>query len=287
MNYLNFTLIFVSTALFCFMLIMLMVRYLQERLEFYHLESYEKLQRFIKPQQLLQKQIFMTLIIACVMFILQLFFGVERMVIAVPVSCGFAALGCFLTYYYYVWKLRKRNELFESQILDFAMGLTNSMRSGLAIGQAIETISRRMNGPMQEELVILIREYRLGVELTEAFKRMNDRMPCEDLHLLVTTITLTTKSGGSIVEVLEEIVSTIRERTEFHERLKNMTAQGRFEALAISCAPLAAFIILYVIDPVLMKPLVTTGIGWLAVGAACILISIGYYVLNKIITIEV
>ena len=167
------------------------------------------------------------------------------------------------------------------------MGITSSMRSGLAIGQAIEAVSRRMNGPMQEELVILLREHRLGVDLTEAFQRLYDRMPCEDLHLLVTTISLTTKSGGSLVEVLEQMVITIRERTEFYGKLKNMTAQGRYEALAISCAPLVAFIILYIVDPVLMKPLVTTGVGWLAVGGACLLISMGYYVLIKIITIEV
>ena len=112
-------------------------------------------------------------------------------------------------------------------------------------------------------------------------------MPCEDLHLLVTTISLTTKSGGSLVEVLEEIVETIKSRTEFQDRLKNMTAQGRFEALVISCAPFAAFLLLYLIDPVLMKPLISTGVGWLAVGGACLLVTTGYFVLRKIITVEV
>ena len=287
MPYLNYILIFIATAMFCFIVLLLVMRYLHEKFELTHYKSYDRLQRFIAPLKLLQKQIFVTLITACAMFILQLAFGVEKMRIAVPVSAGFAVLSCFLTYLYYLRKLWKRKDIFESQILDFAMGITSSMRSGLAIGQAIEAVSRRMNGPMQEELVILLREHRLGVDLTEAFQRLYDRMPCEDLHLLVTTISLTTKSGGSLVEVLEQMVITIRERTEFYGKLKNMTAQGRYEALAISCAPLVAFIILYIVDPVLMKPLVTTGVGWLAVGGACLLISMGYYVLIKIITIEV
>ena len=66
-----------------------------------------------------------------------------------------------------------------------------------------------------------------------------------------------------------------------------MTAQGRFEALAISLAPLVAFILLYYIDPGLMRPLVTTGWGWLAVAGATALVLMGYYVLKKLITIEV
>ena len=116
---------------------------------------------------------------------------------------------------------------------------------------------------------------------------MYRRMPCEDLHLLVTTISLTTKSGGSLVEVLEEMVVTIRSRTDFQERLKNMTAQGRFEAFAIAMAPVAAFVLLYFIDPALMTPLVTTGYGWLAITGAGLLVITGYYILKKIITIEV
>lgn len=66
-----------------------------------------------------------------------------------------------------------------------------------------------------------------------------------------------------------------------------MTAQGRFEAISIALSPAVAFLLLYFIDPVLMTPLVTTGTGWLAVAGAVALVSTGYYILKKIITIEV
>lgn len=287
MKYLNFISIFVATMMLCFILIRLGVKYLLEKLELNSDSRYEKLRRFITPEKLLLTRIFSALVVGCCMFILQLTFGVEQMKIAVPVSCGFAIAAYIFVYWFYCRKEKKHQEAFESKILDFTMGLSNGLRSGLALGQAIESVAKRMHGPMQEELHTLLREYRLGVDLPEAFSRMYNRMPCEDLHLLVTTISLTTKSGGSLSEVLEEMVVMIRARTEFQERLKNMTAQGRFEAIAISLSPLAAFLLLYFIDPVLMTPLVTTGTGWLAVAGAVVLISIGYYVLKKIITVEV
>ncbi len=287
MKYVNLILIFASVALFFHLLIRVGVKYLLEKLELNANPKYEKLRRFIAPDRLLTARIHAMMITGCGMFILQLAFGVEQMKIAVPVACAFGIGAYFLVYWLYFQKHRKRQEAFESKILDFTMGLSNGLRSGLALGQAIESVSKRIGGPMQEELNTLLREYRLGVDLPEAFARMYKRMPCEDLHLLVTTISLTTKSGGSLSDVLEEMVSTIRSRTEFYERLKNMTAQGRFEALSISLSPVAAFILLYVIDPALMKPLVTTGTGWLAVTGAAMLIAMGYYVLNQIITIEV
>lgn len=284
---LNYILIFTATSLFGFMMINMTTRYLLEKLELNADSRYETLRRFISPQKLLLSRIFAALICSCCIFILQLLLGVEQMKIALPVACGFGVIGYFAVYWYFLQKLLKRKMLFESKILDFTMGLANSMKSGLALGQSIESVSKRIGGPMQEELATLLREYRLGVDLPEAFERMYKRMPCEDLHLLVTTISLTTKSGGSLVEVLEEMVNTIRSRTDFQERLKNMTAQGRFEAFSIAMAPLAAFLLLYFIDPVLMKPLVTTGYGWLAITAAGVLVITGYYILKKIITIEV
>ncbi len=287
MYILNYLLIFVATGLFCFLIIRLVTRFLLEKLELNSNARYEALRRFISPGTLLTSRIFSALIVGSGMFIIQLACGVEKMQIAVPVACGFGVLTFYLVYWYYLRKLLKRKEAFESKILDLAMGLSNSMRSGLALGQSVDALAKRMNGPMQEELSILVRENRLGIDLPEAFERMSKRMPCEDMHLLATTVVLTTRSGGSLVEVLEEMVLMIRARTEFQERLKNMTAQGRFEAISISAAPLAAFILLYFIDPVLMRPLVTTGVGWLTVAAACVLVSIGYYFLRKIITVEV
>ena len=183
--------------------------------------------------------------------------------------------------------MRKRILLVTLLVSVLGIVLLSVLFSDVFYRQSIEAVAKRIGGPMQEELATLLREYRLGVDLPDAFERMYRRMPCEDLHLLVTSISLTTRSGGSLVEVLEELVSTIRSRTEFQERLKNMTAQGRFEALAISLAPVAAFVLLYLIDPGLMRPLVTTGWGWLAVTGAATLVFTGYYILKKIVTIEV
>ena len=279
--------IFAAASVFAYLLLDMLVKYLRETLEVQREPRYEELRRFIEPPRLLVYRVFGAMAAACIAFVIQLACGVEKMVIALPVASGFGVLAWKLVYAYYHRKLVKRNEAFEEKILDFAMGLSNAMRSGLALGQAVESVSRRLGGPMQEELEVLLQEYRLGVDLPEAFERLYRRMPFEDMHILSTAIALSSRSGGSLAEVLEEIVDTIRKRTEFYGRLKNMTAQGRFEALVISCAPLACFIMLYIVDPGMMKPVVTTGLGWLMVGVAGLLVYTGYRVLRKLITIEV
>ena len=129
----NYVLIFVSTGLFCFIMIRMITRYLLEKLELNSNKKYEALRRYIAPEKLLLGRIFAALIMGCVMFILQLVFGVEQMKIAIPVSCGFGILAYYAVYWYFLKKMLNRKQAFESKILDFTMGLSNGMRSGLAL----------------------------------------------------------------------------------------------------------------------------------------------------------
>ena len=205
----------------------------------------------------------------------------------VPAAAVAFALGLAAPWFYFAGKVRKRAQLFEGSILDLALGLTSGLRAGQALPQALEVFSRRCEGPLKEELMIVIREYRLGLELAEALQRMYNRIPCEDLQLLIISIRLTTQSGGSMAEVLEKITRMIRGRTEFNQKLRALTAQGRFEALAMSLAPLVAFLLLFFINNDLMLPMVQTAIGWCAIGVMLALEVIGYLVIRAIVDIKV
>ncbi len=287
MEMMNLILIFAATAFSGYLIATIAYKAATERLEKRGDGRYDSIKRFIAPVKLLQRRITVSLFSGAAVLSVFVTAGVLNPLIYIPGACAAGALGYMVPLWYYGWKAHSRKVAFETKLLDLTMGLANGMRSGLALPQALEAVSKRMADPMQEELAIVLREYRLGLELPDALTRLNERMPCEDLRLLVTTIRLTTKSGGSLVDVLEKMVEMIRGRTEFQERLKNMTAQGRFEAIAMSLAPIAAFIVLYLIDPDLMGPMLTTGIGWCAIGVIALLVTIGFLVINKIVTVEV
>ena len=184
-------------------------------------------------------------------------------------------------------RIAKRRAQFESRLVDLTMGLANGLRSGAALPQSLEMVTRDMGGVMGEEFGLLLREYRLGVDLPDGLGKLCQRMPSEDLRLLATAVRVTMQAGGSLAEVLDKISGTIRERIEFHEKLATMTAQGRFEAMAMALAPMVAFILLYLIDPELMSPMVTTSMGWTMLGVVAVLELVGFFCINKIVTVEV
>ncbi len=184
-------------------------------------------------------------------------------------------------------KIAARQRQFESRLMDLTLGIASGLRAGAAFPQSLEMVARDLPGPIQEELGLVLHEYRLGMDLPDSLMRLYQRMPGEDLLLLVTSVRLTMQSGGSLAEVLDRISDTIRSRTEFSEKLRTMTAQGRFEAIAMASAPMIAFGMLFFLDRELMRPLVETQIGWMALGVVAVLEIVGFVVINKIVTIEV
>ena len=245
------------------------------------------LRKFIDPKKLLSIRFAFGIALAVLGMAFLILNNVLLPVVYVPAGVSLGFLGWNLPFLWFMLKVRKRKQLFDSQILHLTMTLANGLRSGQALPQALDAASQRIGDPMHEELAQVLNESRYGLDLAEALERLHTRMPGEDLRLLITSIRLTLQSGGSLADVLERMVVMIRSRTEFHEKLKTMTAQGRFEAIAMSLAPVFVYVLLRLIDPELMKPLTGTFIGWCTIGGVAVMISIGFFIINKIVTIEV
>lgn len=245
------------------------------------------LRRFVSSSKLVAQRFTVASVCGLMLPFILWIKGVSVVALLIVAAIAGTASGWMLPMFYYRKKVQDRKSRFDSQILHLAMNLSNGLRSGMALPQALEGAASRMPNPMREELQVVLRESRLGLDLPEAFERLYRRMPGEDLRLLLTSIRLSLQTGGSLADILSRMVETIRARTEFQEKVKTMTAQGRFEAIAMSLAPLVVYILLRVIDPELMKPLTTTVVGWCAIGAVVFLLGIGFLIIRKIVTIDV
>lgn len=242
--------------------------------------------RFISPEELHKKSWSAAVCASAMIIVALLFAGVYSPWLLLPLCLVAGAVAFQLPKAWLNWKVKQRTDKFVAGLMDLTFGLASALRAGVSLPQALESVSHNIGGPIQEEIGFLLREYRLGVDLPDGLTKLCRRIPNEDLFLLATSVRLTLQSGGSLAEVLEKITDTIRNRSEFQQKLKTMTAQGRFEAIAMASAPLAAFVVLFAIDRDLMLPLITTRIGYLALGITVLLELIGFFWIRKIVTIE-
>ena len=204
----------------------------------------------------------------------------------IPIGIAAAFIAYQMPMWSINWKIKQRNELFESGMLDFVILIANTLRAGIALPSAIEMAIQTVDGPIREEFNVVLREHRLGVDLVDSIGRLNKRVKSENLQLFSATICVTMRTGGSMADVLDHVIETIRQRSAFQDKLKTMITQSQFEALLISFSPPAAFLILYMLDPDLMTPMVTTDIGWLSLCAVVVLEVVGFMILKKVTTVK-
>jgi len=180
-----------------------------------------------------------------------------------------------------------RLKAFNEQLSDALNLMVNSLRAGYSVTQAMEVIANEMPAPISEEFGRAIFELQLGVDFDTAMANLLRRMPSQDMDLVITAMSVQREVGGNLAEVLDAISFTIRERVRIKGELKTLTAQGRITGLVITFLPFVLGGFIYLVNPDFMSVLFTDPCGWVMIGISLILIALGYFVISKIVSIEV
>jgi tight adherence protein B len=114
-----------------------------------------------------------------------------------------------------------------------------------------------------------------------------DRVPMIDIKFFVTAVMLQRETGGNIAEILGNLSSVIRERFKLQRQVRVHTAQGRLTMALLMGMPPAVLVILWIFSPDFVKPLFYDPFGHVLLVVSITLQTIGYFVIRKIIKIQV
>ena len=184
-------------------------------------------------------------------------------------------------------RVSRRLNNFQRQLADCLSLVANSLRAGFSFLQTMEIISREMEPPMSTEFERVMRDTSLGKSLDEALHDMDERVGSADFSLVVTAVLIQQQVGGNLATILDTIRETISERIRLRREIGTLTAQGRATGIILACIPIALFMFFYLTSPEFIKPLLTTSIGHLAIGAAVVMEVIGFIVINRIVNIKI
>ncbi|MGB8645019.1 MAG: type II secretion system F family protein [Anaerolineae bacterium] len=196
-------------------------------------------------------------------------------------------IGFFVPRWYVNFRQGARLQAFDNQLADTIVLLSNSLRSGYSLLQAMETASKELPAPISVEFTRVTREIGLGLGLSEALANLVRRIPSADLDLLVTAINVQHEVGGNLAEILDTIAYTIRERIRIVGEIRSITAQQRVSSYILTAIPGALGGILYILNPGYISKLWTDTCGYIMLGTGLGMVVLGYFVIQKIITIEV
>jgi len=196
-------------------------------------------------------------------------------------------LGYMLPRFYVGRRIGGRLGAFNKQLPDVITLLSNSLRAGSSFLQSIELVSRETPAPMGEEMGRVVREVNLGLGLEEALANLVRRIKSEDLDLMVTAIGVQQQVGGNLAEILDTIAFTIRERVRIKGEINTLTAQGRMSGYLVAFLPIGIAVVLNMINPAFMAPLFSQTLGQILLGVGGVMMTIGFFAIQKIVDIKV
>jgi len=198
-----------------------------------------------------------------------------------------AIIGAFLPYSYASYRRNKRFQKFEELFPEAIDTLARAVRAGHAFTTALEMISDEVAEPVATEFRILFEEQKFGLPVRDALINLTERVPLVDVKFFVTAVMLQRETGGNLAEILDNLSYVIRERFKIQRQVRVYTAQGRLTMMLLMGLPPVIVVAMMMISPAFMRPLFTDPLGHVLIELGIGLQTVGYFVIRKIIQIQV
>jgi tight adherence protein B len=178
-----------------------------------------------------------------------------------------------------------RNE-FAEQLPENLDVLASALRAGHSLAGAMGVVADEAPEPSKREFTRVVTDEQLGIPLDEALEVTAQRMQSTDMDQLAVLALVQREAGGNTAEVLDQVTANIRARMDIRRLVKVLTAQGKFSSWVIAFVPLGILIFLVMVNPSHLDPLIHETVGQVASVMAVLMMMLGFYVIRRIITIE-
>jgi tight adherence protein B len=180
----------------------------------------------------------------------------------------------------------KRKMTFDDQLVDGMMIVSSSLKAGLSLLQALESLVEEMPVPISQEFGLLVNENRMGVPFEECAQHLKDRVRSEDLDMIVTAILVARETGGDLTETFTQLVYTIREKKKLDRKIRTLTVQGRLQGIIMAILPIGFAIFLYKIQPQTFEVMLKEEMGRILLVYAFISWVVGALLIRKFCKVD-
>lgn len=201
--------------------------------------------------------------------------------LALGASCAFGVPQWVLGF------LAKRRTNKFTLIFSDAMDIiVRGIKSGLPVHDCLKIIARETSEPLAGEFQRLVENIGMGVTLDQALEKLYERMPTAEVRFFSIVMNIQQKTGGNLAEALNNLSTVLRSRRLMREKVKALSAEATSSAAIIGCLPPGVIILITVWTPSYMTPMFVDHRGWLMLGASAIWMSLGVFVMVRMINFK-
>jgi tight adherence protein B len=196
-------------------------------------------------------------------------------------------LGATIPWLFVRHQKAKRVTAFEEAFPDAIDLLGRAIRAGHAFSTALKMVADDIGDPLGTEFRRVFEEQKFGLPLEESLSGLAERIDLSDVRIFNTGVLIPRKVGGNLAEILDTLARTIRERFTIQRQVRVYTAQGRFTGYVLAVLPVTIGFLIYLLNRDYMSILWTEDVGRVLIAAALLLQIAGFFVIRRIVDIEV
>jgi len=181
----------------------------------------------------------------------------------------------------------KRLDAIDNQLVDSLLLMSNGLKAGLSLQQAMELVVREIKPPISDEFGRMVKEIHLGRLTDDALRRFRERVPLEDVNIAIEAILTLRETGGNLSETFDVIAHTITERKKVQGKIKSLTAQGMSQGVLVCLMPWGMMLLFSMLDASYMAPFFTTALGWMMITTVFVLDAAGMYLMFHLVKVDV
>jgi tight adherence protein B len=181
---------------------------------------------------------------------------------------------------------KRREKAFLKALPDAVDVIVRGIKAGLPLFESIKVVAADAPEPLKSEFLAIIETQAIGMPLGDACARLFDRMPVPEANFFGIVIAIQQKSGGNLSEALGNLSKVLRDRKKMAEKIQAMSMEAKASAGIIGSLPPIVMLLVYLSTPDYISLLWTHPTGQLMLVGCVIWMSIGIFVMKRMINFD-
>jgi tight adherence protein B len=187
---------------------------------------------------------------------------------------------------YIRFRRQHRLKAFQTQ-LPYALDLMkSSLEAGHSLSRGFQVVVAEFADPIGSEFRSVIEQSRLGLPLPLALEEMLERVPINDLRLLVVAVRVQSEVGSSLAVIIGRLSELVRTRQRIQQQIRTLTAQSRMSGLIVGFLPVVLLLGFSVIQPSYTHTLFYDPVGKMILKVAAGLDVLAFLVIRWMLKVE-
>jgi tight adherence protein B len=181
---------------------------------------------------------------------------------------------------------KRREKAFLKALPDAVDVIVRGIKAGLPLFESIKVVAADAPEPLKGEFLAIIETQAIGMPLGDACARLFDRMPLPEANFFGIVIAIQQKSGGNLSEALGNLSKVLRDRKKMAEKIQAMSMEAKASAGIIGSLPPIVMLLVYLSTPGYISLLWTHPTGQMMLVCCVVWMSIGIFVMKKMINFD-